>query len=178
MNQGNVGQFVNDDGVYQDGGLLLHFPDQQQWTGAFMKFQSQAWHTDDVTGHRIGSPSPSPTPLPSPTPTHEEPTGLLRIVAALVNSTQSPEIELVTLINTAPHEVSLDGWALLDTQKKRLTLSGPISSGGTRVVTIQPPLALSNQGGVITLLDDNGLKVDGVSYTKDQARQPGWTLVF
>ena len=26
MNQGNAAQFVGDDGVYQDGGLLVHFP--------------------------------------------------------------------------------------------------------------------------------------------------------
>jgi uncharacterized protein YukJ len=172
MNQGNVGQFVNDDGVYQDGGLLLHFPDQQEWIGAFLKFQSQTWHTDDVTGHSIA------TPPPTDPPTHDEPTGLVRIVAALVNSTRSPEVESVTLLNTAPHEVILDGWAVLDTQKARLPLTGQIAPGGTRVVTIQTPLALSNKGGVITLVDDSGLKVDGVSYTKEQARHPGWTLVF
>lgn len=28
------------------------------------------------------------------------------------------------------------------------------------------------------LLDDRGLKVDGVSYSRDQARHPGWTLTF
>jgi hypothetical protein len=37
---------------------------------------------------------------------------------------------------------------------------------------------LSNQGGVITLVDEKGLKVHGVSYTREQARHPGWTLVF
>ena len=45
-------------------------------------------------------------------------------------------------------------------------------------MTVQPPLALSNKGGVITLLDEKGLKVDGVSYTKEQAKDPGWTVVF
>ena len=64
MNQGNAGQFVKDDGVYQDGGLLIHFPDQNEWIAAFMKFQSQAWHTDDVTGHTIETGQP-----PAPTPT-------------------------------------------------------------------------------------------------------------
>ena len=39
-------------------------------------------------------------------------------------------------------------------------------------------VALSNKGGIITLLDDRGLKVDGVSYTKAQAAQPGWTITF
>jgi uncharacterized protein YukJ len=176
MNQGNSGRFVQDDGVYQDGGLLIHFPDQQEWVGAFLKFQSQAWHTDDVTGHTIGTTLP-PTLPPTP-PTTDDPNGLVRIVAALVNSVTSPEVETVTLINTAPHAVTLDGWALLDTQKKKLALSGSLLSGATRVVTVTQPFALSNNGGAITLVDERGLKVDGVSYTKAQALHPGWTLVF
>jgi hypothetical protein len=189
MNQGNAGQFVKDDGVYQDGGLLIHFPDQNEWIAAFMKFQSQAWHTDDATGHTVvpaqppvpapAPPAPAP-PLPAPPapPTSTDPQGLVRIVAALVNSVASPEVETVTLLNTAPHQVNLTGWALLDTQKARLNLSGAIAPGSTRVLTITQPLALSNKGGVITLIDENGLKVDGVSYTKQQAKDPGWTLVF
>ena len=183
MNQGNSAQFVNDDGVYQDGGLLIHFPDQATWTAVFLKFQSQAWHTDDKTGHRISAPAPPPLvppvpPLPPGPPTTDDPDGLVRIVAALVNSTQSPEVETVTLINTAPHDVNLAGWALLDTQKKRLALSDTLKAGAARTVTIRQPFALSNKGGVITLVDDKGLKVHGVSYTKEQARHPGWTLVF
>jgi len=179
MNQGNSGRFVSDDGVYQDGGLLVHFPDQQEWVGVFLKFQSQAWHTDDKTGHTIGGPVKPPDPPEGPEPpTTDDPEGLVRIVAALVNATQSPEVEVVTLLNTAPHDINLAGWALLDTQKKRLPLSDVLPAGATRAVQIRQPLALSNKGGAITLLDDKGLKVHGVSYTKDQARHPGWTLVF
>ena len=87
-------------------------------------------------------------------------------------------MEIVTLLNTAPHDVNLSGWALLDTQKKRLPLSEVLSAGATRVVRVSQPFALSNQGGIITLVDETGLKVDGVSYTKEQARNPGWTIVF
>ena len=187
MNQGNSGQYANDDGVYQDGGLLVHFPDQHEWTAVFLKFQSQTWHTDDKTGHAIAAPKPPATPTPpSPPrppeppapPTVDDPEGLVRIIGALVNATQSPEVEIVTLINTAPHDINLTGWALLDTQKKRLPLSEVLKAGATRAVQIRQPLALSNKGGVITLVDDKGLKVHGVSYTKEQARNPGWTLVF
>ena len=184
MNQGNSGRFVGDDGVYQDGGLLVHFPDQHEWIALFLKFQSQGWHTDDRTGHRIGAPA-TPQPLPGPSqpatpqlPTSDEPDGLVRIVGALVNSTQSPEVETVTLLNTAPRDVTLDGWGLLDAQKRRQALSGVISAGGTRAIQVAAPLALSNKGGVITLVDERGLKVHGVSYTKEQARNPGWTLTF
>src|SRR4030095_10576250 len=53
MNQGNVPPFLGDDGVWQDGGLLFRFPSSQQWVGIFLAFQSQAWHTDDRTGHTI-----------------------------------------------------------------------------------------------------------------------------
>jgi hypothetical protein len=31
---------------------------------------------------------------------------------------------------------------------------------------------------VISLLDPDGLKVDGVAYTKAQAEREGWSLVF
>ena len=43
---------------------------------------------------------------------------------------------------------------------------------------IAKPMELSNKGGLITLLNEEGLNVDGVSYTKDQAQNPGWTIVF
>jgi uncharacterized protein YukJ len=180
MNQGNSGRFVGDDGVYQDGGLLVQFPDQREWTAIFLKFQSQSWHTDDTTGHSITRPTP---PVPGPPqppelPTGDEPDGLVRIVAALVNATQSPEEEVVTLLNTAPHDVDLQGWALVDTQKKRLPLSNVLKAGATQTVAVRQPFALSNNGGVITLVDEKGLKVHGVSYTREQARHPGWTLVF
>ncbi|HEX2523484.1 MAG TPA: DUF2278 domain-containing protein, partial [Terriglobia bacterium] len=36
----------------------------------------------------------------------------------------------------------------------------------------------SNEGGIITLLDKQGLKIDGVSYTKEQVARQGWTIVF
>jgi hypothetical protein len=57
-------------------------------------------------------------------------------------------------------------------------LSGAIAAGGTRTVRVAQPLALSNKGGIVTLVDENGLKVDGVAYTREQARNPGWTIVF
>src|SRR5687767_5644760 len=72
MNQGNAAQFAGDDGVFQDGGVLVHFPDQQEWTAIFLKFQSQSWHTDDKTGHSVTGPVP-PTP-PGPPQPPEPPT--------------------------------------------------------------------------------------------------------
>ena len=62
MNQGNSPRFQGDDGVWQDGALLIHFPAESRWVGIFLAFQSQSWHTDDVTGHTIGGAPPSRRP--------------------------------------------------------------------------------------------------------------------
>jgi uncharacterized protein YukJ len=184
MNQSNVGNFVGDDGVWQDGGVIVHFPAQQQWVAVFLKFQSQGWHTDDKTGHKLEPQEPVVPPViplppqPPVLPTSDDPQGLVRIVAALVNSVQSPEVEVVTLLNASPREIDLKNWALMDNQKNKQKLTGKLKPGEARAVRVDKPVALSNKGGIITIIDETGLKVDGVSYTKAQASNPGWTIVF
>ena len=77
----------------------------------------------------------------------------------------------MTLLNTSPQPVNLAGWALAD--KNKFALSGSIAAGATLLVTIAPPMQLSNKGGIITVLNEQGLKVDGVSYTQQQTSQRG-----
>jgi uncharacterized protein YukJ len=171
MNQGNSQQFRRDDGVWQDGGLLLHYPGQDQWVAIFLAFQSQAWHTDDQTGHAIPTPDPGEPGAPDHT---------VRIVAALVNPTgPAPEAETVTLLNASPQDIDLAGWSILDRDKRRLVLdASALAAGDTIRVPLRAPVALGNRGGLISLLDPDGLKVDGVAYTKGQAEREGWSLVF
>jgi uncharacterized protein YukJ len=192
MNQGNDVGHAGDDGVWQDGGLLLQFPSEKHWVAVFLKFQSQAWHTDDRTGHALPTTTFEPT-VPaapkasagdeaqptSPTSFPTEPQGLVQIVAALVNPKgQAPEQETVTLLNTSPQAIDLSGWAIADRLKNKHTLTGAIESGATKLVTLPSTVQLSNSGGLITLLNQEGLKVDGVAYTKQQAKLEGWTIVF
>src|SRR4051794_29022114 len=148
MNQGNSGAFVRDDGVWQDGALLFRFG--EQWAAIFLAFQSQAWHTDDTTGHAI--PGPQPTARKS-----------IRVVAALVNPTGPwPEQETVTLLNASREAIDLPGWSLTAAARHRHALPGGVAAGLTAEVRVGPPFQLGNQGGAITLLDAAGLKVDGV----------------
>jgi len=177
MNQGNSGRFVEDDGVWQDGGLLLHYPGQNQWVGIFLAFQSQAWHTDDTTGHTdAGVPNPGPAPEPAP----GEPDHMVRIVGALVNPVgPAPEAETVTLLNASLSDIDLSGWSILDQLKQRMVLGPqPLAAGETTRIRLQAPVQLGNRGGLISLLDPAGLKVDGVAYTKGQADKEGWTVIF
>jgi hypothetical protein len=37
---------------------------------------------------------------------------------------------------------------------------------------------LANSGGIITLLNQNGTKIDGVSYTKTETEKEDWTILF
>jgi len=182
-NQGNSDAWRGDDGVYQDGGLIIHLPDEARWVAIFLAFQSQCFHTDDTTGHRIpeacdgGGGAPPGPPVDEPTETRDKD---VRIIAALIN----PEghdygLERVTLLNTTPDSIDLDGWTIADKNKKKAYLSGSIGAGETLGITLSGKDAqLSNKGGIITLLDRKGLKVDGVSYTKKEASGSGWTMVF
>jgi uncharacterized protein YukJ len=171
MNQGNDPQFAGDDGVWQDGALVFRFPSTDQWVAVFLAFQSQAWHTDDATGHAITQPGPVPGP--------DEPDRVVRIIGALVNPIgPAPEPETVTLLNASPGEVELAGWKIVDRLKNEHPLTGTIAAGVASAVPVRPPVQLGNRGGLITLLNDRGLKVDGVSYTEQQAQREGWTLVF
>jgi hypothetical protein len=96
----------------------------------------------------------------------------------MVNAKETPEHEWVYLLNTSDQAQPLAGWQLADKQKAKMPLAGELAAGAVLKVDIVPPVALSNKGGIITLLNQQGLKVDGVAYTREQANQPGWTIVF
>lgn len=147
---------------------MLHFSSRNQWVGIFLAFQSQCFHTDDQTGHAI--PEACETP----------PEEAVKIIAALVNPAGHDEgLESVTLINLSPTPMALDGWSLADKNKRKHNLSGTLASGQTRVVSLTgADIQLSNKGGMITLLNNKGIKMHGVSYTKDQVKKQGWTTLF
>jgi uncharacterized protein YukJ len=47
MNQGNpVDNHGGDNGVWQDGALLIHLPSKGTWTAVFIAFQTESWTTD------------------------------------------------------------------------------------------------------------------------------------
>ena len=68
--------------------------------------------------------------------------------------------------------------ALANRNKAKFTLAGVIKAGATATFTLPVDVPLSNDGGLISLLDASGLKVHGVSYTKAQAARQGWTVAF
>ena len=49
MNQGNPkNNHGGDNGVWQDGALLINLPSKKTWTAVFIAFQTESWTTDSV----------------------------------------------------------------------------------------------------------------------------------
>ncbi|KAK0712032.1 hypothetical protein B0H67DRAFT_586847 [Lasiosphaeris hirsuta] len=180
MNQGNPQRFARDNGVYQDGALLIQFADH--WAALFIGFASQAVHTDDETGQpvpRTGYLTWANFLSPEvPPPTREEDEladSPVAIVQALVNTPgpdghPSTAPETVTLANRTAKEVDLSGWRIRNKTGQHETLSEGLSIAAEASLMFEVPRApLSNAGGTITLLNGEGLKVYGVSYSKEQA---------
>jgi uncharacterized protein YukJ len=193
MNQGNEGRFKQFNGVNQDGGILLQFPDGH-WEAIFLAFGVQKVHTDDKTGHPIGKEDfvdvlePRPTIDPGATPpvpivdTPRVVEELVFIRAALLNPVgpdQEPigQEETVYLHNRATHPIDVTRYSILNRAGNKQPLVGFIDAASSKGFPV-PEAPLSNKGGTITLLNFNGLKVDGVSYTKEQAQREGDLLYF
>lgn len=175
MNQGNAERFRQDDGVYQDGALLIHYPLENKWTAVFLAFQSQSWHTDDSTGHAIETDQPREEP--------ETLDGSVFIVGAVVKPAQgnvSAE-ESVTLLNVTDKPIDLSGCWIANKAKRKFKLEHTILPGQYLTIPIPQSVGGSeffrNKGDIITLLDANRLKIHGVSYTSRQVKA-GWTIKF
>ena len=185
MNQGDPG---GGNATFQDGALLVEFPASDITSGLFIKFQNQVWHTDETDGTPlVDAPMVPPIEVPGegpiapwdPVPTNS-PYRLARIVGALINPYKNDVgMESVTLFNTSPDALKVDGWRILDAHDKADTLAGEIPVGEARTFLLSGKGAqLSNKGGTISLLDARGLKVDGVAYTRADARREGAGFSF
>jgi uncharacterized protein YukJ len=173
MNQGNPkGNYLKDNGIYQDGGLIFHFPSRNRWAAVFTAFQSQSFHTDDVTGNPLND-------LPPNDPGQPENNTPVRIIAAMVNP-KGDDVgkEYVILLNKSAADINLSGWQIADKQKKKDTLGNlTVPAGDTLKVKLTGKGAqLSQKGGIITLLNKDGLKIDGVTYTQKDADAEGMVI--
>lgn len=181
MNQGNSASHRNDDGIYQDGAVLIHYP-SIGWLGIFMAFNSQVWATDEQ-GHRKPGIAEGPlagidTPLPPPPPpAHRRAV----IVAAMVNPVGADQgKETVTIFNASNAEIQLNGWRIVDRNNLAEVLSARLlpSNEALTIRLTGNGAQLGNDGGTIRLLDATGSQLDSKTYTKAQASTQGDILVL
>jgi uncharacterized protein YukJ len=172
-----IDQHVRENGTWHDGACFIWDEQARRMTGAFLAFQTQAWHTNDygaviygATGSEaplydfsngIGAPLPLPRRAAELTSLHRAPDGTGALVVA--NMTNAP--------------IDLSGWSILvDAQN-----AFPLPAGA--VLPNQPlsvPLAagvLNDSGGLLTLINPANLRVDGVAYLGGDPAA-GWSTSF
>ena len=167
MNQGNQGAHSGDNGAFHDGGVVLAYADR--YVGLFLGFQTQRVPTDAG-----GAPTPDAKALGEliAAPVAEVTTALVYLERALVNPTGSdPGSEVVVIGNLATTSITLDGWQLVDKNRRTTTLSGAeVPAGGSLLVQLDGGgVQLGNKGGNLLLLDPDGNQVDSVVYTGQDA---------
>jgi uncharacterized protein YukJ len=175
MNQGNAPhEHDEDNGVFNDGGLILQFPDR--FVGLFFRFKTQ-WLPTDQQGDRIPGvskeilPGATPGDTPDPDASHPAFPGVY-IERALVNPVaEDPGKEIVVLGNTTMTAMDLTGWSILDRNNVAEVLGGVLlPAGGSVLVVLSGNGAqLSNKGGTIRLLNPAGVLIHAVSYSKGDA---------
>lgn len=160
MNQGNQGHWIEDNGCYQDGGMFIYFPKDNQWVAFFFAFQSQSFHTDSEGKPLFGIDSSIEQSV--------------RIVSALLNPTKgSPAIGL---INCTDKAIPLEGWSLVSS-KDRVALHGDIAAGAYLQVLCSG-MTFNKNGGILSLFNERGQKIDGVSYSTPNFLTADFTTVF
>lgn len=105
----------------------------------------------------------------------------VRIIAAVVNPEGNDVgLEVVTLVNVAPSEVSITNWSLLDKNDKTHVIEDKTLKPGEffSIRLSGDNVQLSNKGGEIRLYDDQKELIHRVSYSKTQARSQGITILF
>jgi uncharacterized protein YukJ len=180
MNQGNAPHDHDEDnGVFNDGGLILRFPDHV--TGLFFRFKTQFLPTDQH-GDRIPGTSkeippnggtivigPQDPHIPDdPHPTFPD----VYVERALVNPVgDDPGKEIVVIGNTTLKTIDLTGWSIVDKNNASQPLSGVMlpAGGSVQVLLSGDGAQLSNKGGTIRLLNPAGVLVHAVSYSKADA---------
>jgi uncharacterized protein YukJ len=178
MNQGNAPhEHDEDNGIFNDGGLILRFPDHV--TGLFFRFKTQFLPTD-ANGDRIPGVSkeipppatPGETPvLPPPGEPHPA-FPAVYIERALVNPPgDDPAKEIVVIGNTTLAPVDLTGWRIVDKNDAAEAIAGVLlPAGGSVLIVLSGDGAqLSNKGGTIRLLNPAGVLMHAASYSKADA---------
>jgi hypothetical protein len=183
MNQGNPsGTFEKDNGIFQDGGLILKFPNR--YVGLFLRFQTQWLPTDEQTGNRIASSSRVPAGgtisggTGGGTPSVAYPA--IYIERVLVNPIGSDlGREAIVIGNATSAGVDLTGWSIVDRRDSAEALSGTLAAGESRRIVLSgSTIQLGNTGGTIRLKDAAGNQVHAVSYSKEDAQTEGRYVRF
>jgi hypothetical protein len=128
---------------------------------AYFSLSITELHTDDITGHSIGLPDPKPITA------SEVDLSESSLLWSIRLEMMSGRIRTLLEHLTSGFEIC---WAIIKKQKEGTPHQTCYCPGyiSKSFCPVRPP-SFFQCGGIISLLDDNGIKIDGVSYTKAQS---------
>jgi uncharacterized protein YukJ len=172
-----IDQHVHENGTWHDGACFIWDEGARRMTGAFLAFQSQAWHTNDngdviygITGAEAplydfsdgpGAPLPLPQRAVELTSVHRAPDGAAILI--LANMTNAP--------------IDLTGWTIIAEAEKTIPLPGGALLPGQPLSAPLRPGVLNDSGGILMLVNAANLRVDGAAYPGGDAGA-GWSTSF
>ncbi len=167
---------LHENGAWHDGACFIWDQNSRRMTAIFLAFQSQGWHTNangDLLFGATGCEAPAYdfgvglTPLPLPkraaevTSAHKSPDGTAAVVVA----------------NMGAGPLDLAGWRLLIDAEVSFPLPATKINPGQPLSVPLPAGALKDEGGLITLLNESNLRVDGEAYAGGDPTV-GWSTSF
>jgi uncharacterized protein YukJ len=180
MTQGDpraIDQRVHENGAWHDGACFIWDESARRMTGVFLAFQVQAWHTDDQGGPVLGLTGSEP-------PAYDFANGLGAPLAPrpraaeITSAHRAPDRNgAIVVTNMSAAALDLSGWSILADAETDIPLpAGAIGPGQTVSVALNAGV-LVDEGGILTLRDPAGLRVDGVAYNGGDAAH-GWSTSF
>ena len=146
MNQGNAPhEHDEDNGVFNDGGVILQFADHV--TGLFFRFKTQFLPTDEngdripgVSKEILAAATPTGSSRPIPVPDEPQPTFPRHITLSAPSSIQLGDDvhkEVVVIGNTTTVPVDSTGWRIVDKNDLADTLNGvQLGAGASALIVL------------------------------------------
>jgi len=168
---------LHENGVWHDGAAFIWDARARRMSAIFLAFQSQAWHTNDqgdllygATGceaPRYDFSGGGFAPLPPP-----------KRAAEITSAHRAPDgASAVVIANMTGEALDLTGWRLIVDAEKPYPLGISQLAAGQPSSLALPPAALCDAGGLLTLVNASGLRVDGVAYLGGDPHA-GWSTSF
>jgi uncharacterized protein YukJ len=168
---------VRENGTWHDGACFIWDDASRRMTAVFLAFQAQAWHTDEG-----GEPLPGATGAEPPHYDFAngvgEPTLPPLRAAELTSAHRAPDgAGAIVVTNMSAASLDISGWTILAQAEQTIRLPATSLAPGQPLSIAPAPDVLADGGGILTLRDASGLRVDGVAYLGGDPAQ-GWSTSF
>lgn len=180
MTQGDplvIDRRLHENGAWHDGACFIWDERDRRMTGIFLAFQTQAWHTDD-NGQPVAGVTGSEPPAYDFATGPGAPLPLLRRAAEITSAHRAPDrTGALVVTNMSASPLDLGGWSILINGETVVALPSASLTPAQAVSVTVGAGALDDEGGILVLRNQQGLRVDGVAYTGGDAAH-GWSTSF